>query len=84
MWNIQTVQQPEKQRQKKSWEIFPNFKPWKIKFTVDTKKPLGSWQYGKIVFLDNFIICVMGCPKSNSTGLEGLFNFHVQNAEMLW
>ena len=28
-------------------------------------------------------VCVMGCPKSTSTGLEGLFNFHVQEAEML-
>ena len=27
-------------------------------------------------------VCVMGCPKSTSTGLEGLFNFHVQEAEM--
>ena len=23
----------------------------------------------------------MGCPKSTSTGLEGLFNFHIQEAE---
>ena len=28
-------------------------------------------------------VCVMGCPKSTSTGLEGIFNFHVQEAEML-
>ena len=28
-------------------------------------------------------VCVMDCPKNRSSGLEGLFNFHVQNAEML-
>ena len=28
--------------------------------------------------------CVRGCPKKSSPGLEGLFNFHVQEAEMLW
>ena len=28
-------------------------------------------------------VCVMGCPKKTSPGLEGLFNFHVQEAEML-
>ena len=27
---------------------------------------------------------VRGCPKRTSSGLEGLFNFHVQEAEMLW
>ena len=27
-------------------------------------------------------VCVMGCPKI-STGLEGLFNFHVQEAEVI-
>ena len=27
--------------------------------------------------------CVRGCPKKPSSGLEGLFNFHVQEAEML-
>ena len=26
----------------------------------------------------------MGCPQKTSSGLEGLFNFHVQEAEMLW
>ena len=26
---------------------------------------------------------VRGCPKRTSSGLEGLFNFHVQEAEML-
>ena len=25
----------------------------------------------------------MGCPKSTSTGLEGLFDFHDQEAEIL-
>ena len=29
-------------------------------------------------------VCVRGCPKKTSSGLEGLFNFHVQEAEMLW
>jgi hypothetical protein len=28
-------------------------------------------------------VCVRGCPKKTSPGLEGLFNFHVQEAEML-
>ena len=28
-------------------------------------------------------VCVRGCPKKLSPGLEGLFNFHVQEAEML-
>ena len=28
-------------------------------------------------------VCVRGCPKKDSPGLEGLFNFHVQEAEML-
>ena len=28
-------------------------------------------------------VCVRGCPKKTSSGLEGLFNFHVQEAEML-
>ena len=28
-------------------------------------------------------VCVRGCPKRTSSGLEGLFNFHVQEAEML-
>ena len=29
------------------------------------------------------VVCVRGCPKKTSTGFEGLFNFHVQEAEML-
>ena len=29
-------------------------------------------------------VCVRGCPKKPSTGLEGLFNLHVQEAETLW
>ena len=28
-------------------------------------------------------VCVRGCHKKESPGLEGLFNFHVQEAEML-
>ena len=28
-------------------------------------------------------VCVRGCHKKDSPGLEGLFNFHVQEAEML-
>ena len=28
-------------------------------------------------------VCVMGCPKNRSTGLEGLFNFQVHEAEVL-
>ena len=28
--------------------------------------------------------CVQGCVKDRSSGLEGLFNFHVQEAEELW
>jgi hypothetical protein len=28
-------------------------------------------------------VCVRGCPQKTSLGLEGLFNFHVQEAEML-
>ena len=28
--------------------------------------------------------CVRGCVKERSSGLEGLFNFHVQEAEELW
>ena len=28
-------------------------------------------------------VCVMGCPKEQSTGLEGLFNFQVHKAEEL-
>ena len=28
-------------------------------------------------------VCVRGCPKKSSPGLENLFNFHVQEAEML-
>ena len=28
-------------------------------------------------------VCVRGCPKTTTTGLEGLFNFHVQEAKML-
>ena len=28
-------------------------------------------------------VCVRGCPKKTSTGLKGIFNFHVQEAEML-
>jgi hypothetical protein len=28
-------------------------------------------------------VCVRGCPKKTSTGLERLFNFHVEEAEML-
>jgi hypothetical protein len=28
-------------------------------------------------------VCVRSCPKKTSPGLEGLFNFHVQEAEML-
>ena len=27
---------------------------------------------------------VQGCVKDQSSGLEGLFNFHVQEAEELW
>ena len=26
-------------------------------------------------------VCVKGCPNKTSPGLEGLFNFHVQEAE---
>ena len=29
-------------------------------------------------------VCVMGCPKDRSPGLEGLFNFQVYEAEELW
>ena len=29
-------------------------------------------------------VCVMGWPKNISTGLEGLFNFQVHEAEELW
>ena len=29
-------------------------------------------------------VCVMGCPKNRSSGLEGLFNFQVPEAEVLW
>jgi len=28
-------------------------------------------------------VCVRGCPQKTSLGLEGLFNFHVQETEML-
>ena len=28
--------------------------------------------------------CVIGCVKGQSSGLEGLFNFHLQEAEELW
>ena len=28
-------------------------------------------------------VCVRGCPKKDSPRLEGLFNFHVQEADML-
>ena len=28
-------------------------------------------------------VCIKGCPQKTSPGLEGLFNFHVQEAEML-
>ena len=28
-------------------------------------------------------VCVMGCPKNRSAGLEGLFNFQVHEAEVL-
>jgi predicted exporter len=28
-------------------------------------------------------VCTRGCPKNISTGLESLFNFHAQEAEML-
>ena len=28
-------------------------------------------------------VCVMGCPKNRSSGLEGLFNFQVNEAEVL-
>ena len=28
--------------------------------------------------------CVTGCVKEQSSGLEGLFNFYVQEAEELW
>ena len=28
-------------------------------------------------------VCVMGCPKDNSSGLEGLFKFQVHKAEEL-
>ena len=29
-------------------------------------------------------VCVMGCPKEKSTGLDDLFNFQVHEAEELW
>ena len=28
-------------------------------------------------------VCVMGCPKDKSSGLDGLFNFQVHEAEEL-
>ena len=28
-------------------------------------------------------VCVMGCPKNISTGLEGIFNFQVHEAKVL-
>ena len=28
-------------------------------------------------------VCVRFCPQKTSSGLEGLFNFHIQEAEML-
>ena len=30
-----------------------------------------------------YVLWVMGCPKNTSTGLEGLFNFQVHEAEVL-
>ena len=32
------------------------FKIWRLKFTVIKKKPFGTWQFGKIGVLVNFII----------------------------
>ena len=29
-------------------------------------------------------VCVMGCVKEQSSGLEGLFNFQVHKTEELW
>ena len=29
-------------------------------------------------------VCVRGCPQKTSAGLEGHFNFHVQETEMSW
>ena len=40
---------------------------------------VSQWQCNEVK-----LFAFMGCPKSTSRGLERLFNFHVQNAEMLW
>ena len=29
-------------------------------------------------------VCVMGCPKNISSGLEGQFNYQVHEAEVMW
>ena len=29
------------------------------------------------------VVCVMGCPKDNSSDLDGLFNFQLHEAEEL-
>ena len=33
--------------------------------------------------MTSYADCVRGCPIKSSPGLEGLFKFHVQEAEML-
>ena len=67
----------------------------KSEFIGDLNKPglwdfSGHWSYVCFFKLSNklwikkYAVCVRGCPRKTSTGLlEGLFNFRVQEAEML-
>ena len=49
---------------------------WKIVYFLSIPKYINGKQW------DN-AVCVMGCVKEQSSGLEGLFNFHVHEAEEL-
>ena len=42
-----------------------------------------QWQYKEAMPFVLWVGSVMGCPKDTSTGLEGLFNFQVHEAEKL-
>jgi len=47
------------------------------------KNPKIQKSIKNLIFKYINAVCVRGCHKKESPGLEGLFNFHVQEAEML-
>jgi hypothetical protein len=55
----------------------------KIKYIINKNKIYSFNLFQSMAIQRGNADCVMGCPKEQSTGLEGLFNFQVHEAEEL-